>query len=158
MNSGVSSNHSLKGEKEGRKDGKGKEKEKEKGGGGHRRYLSLGDEGEEEEGRGGGKEFEEMGEGKGIGIGKGEAMRGRGQGDDGGGEEGNAMEGLIKGKGKAVVQGPRELGSRTPTGMRSPKRGSLMAKGVGIGTPGSLYDGAGFLRERESGNGRDIEV
>ena len=137
MNSEISSSHSFKGERARREKGKRGDE------GGHRRYLSLGDEGGfEEEGR----------------VGR----RGAGVGEEGGGEGGDRV-GKEGGRGKGEngnegrVQGPRELGSCTPTN-RGAKRGSLLAKGVGMGTPGSLYDGAGFLRDRESGDGRGVAV
>ena len=138
MNSEVSSSHSFKGERVGREKGKRGED------GGHRRYLSLGDEEDLLE--------EEKGVGrKGAGMGE----EGGGEGGDGVGKEGGRGKGENGNEGR--VQGPRELGSCTPTN-RGAKRGSLLAKGVGMGTPGSLYDGAGFLRDRGSGDGRGVAV
>ena len=55
-----------------------------------------------------------------------------------------AMEG--SGSGSGNVKGPRELVVRTPTKSGGGKKRESVA-GMGKGTPGSLYDGDGFLRE-----------
>lgn len=70
-------------------------------------------------------------------------------GDEGGGIE--EEEGVGEGEREGRVKGPRDRGVCTPKREMGGKRGSVIGKGMG--TPGSLYDGAGFLRDRESGGG-----
>ncbi|KAL8847545.1 MAG: hypothetical protein Q9221_007404 [Calogaya cf. arnoldii] len=107
-------------------------------GGGHGRYLSLGydDHDTEDVDQGGMNE-----------KGAGEVIEGRQKGE----EEGVRVFGGRgeKNGGERMMQGRREIGTSTPTKTRGGKRGSIL----GLGTPGSLYDGAGFLRDRGSGGG-----
>ena len=66
-------------------------------------------------------------------------MMEEGEGEEGEGEREEGRE--DRGRGKGIC---------TPKRNRGQGRGSMI---LAAGTPGSLYDGAGFLRDREGGGG-----
>ena len=79
-------------------------------------------------------------EGQGQGHGRYLSLGGRDEGDIAEGGIGEEKEGG-GGRGKGIC---------TPKRERDRARGSMI---LAAGTPGSLYDGAGFLRDREGGGG-----